>query len=84
MRNADREATVTSKGQVTIPVDMRRALGIVDGGPVMFTLGDGVLTLRSARKPSLGELLAGFDPEKHRHAADERVWDDAPCGKESL
>jgi AbrB family looped-hinge helix DNA binding protein len=79
-----REATVTSKGQVTIPVAMRRALGIADGGPVLFTLGDGILTLRSARKLSLGELLAGFDPARHRHGPDERVWDDQPLGKESL
>jgi len=82
--NATQEATVTSKGQVTIPIEMRRALGIADGGPVLFTLGDGVLTLRSTRKPSLGELLAGFDPAKHRHTPEERVWDDAPRGKESL
>jgi hypothetical protein len=51
---------------------------------VVFTLGDGMLTLRSARKPSLGELLAGFDPAKHRHGPDERLWDDSPLGKESL
>jgi AbrB family looped-hinge helix DNA binding protein len=78
------EATVTSKGQVTIPVEMRRALGIADGGPVVFTLGDGVLMLRSARKPTLTELLVGFDPDKHRHSPEERVWDDVPRGKESL
>jgi len=51
---------------------------------VVFTLGDGMLTLRSARKPSFGELLAGFDPAKHRHGPDERLWDDSPLGKESL
>jgi AbrB family looped-hinge helix DNA binding protein len=75
-------ATVTSKGQVTIPVEMRRALGIADGGPVEFTLDDNVLIVRSARKPTLTELLTGFDPAKHRHSADERPWDDAPLGRE--
>ncbi len=78
------QATVTSKGQVTIPVEVRRALGLADGGPVVFTSEDGVVTLRSARKPTLTELLAGFDPAKHRHTPDERVWDDAPRGKETL
>ena len=78
------EATVTSKGQVTIPVAVRRALGLADGGPVLFTEEHGIVTLRSARKPTLGELLAGFDPAKHRHSAEERVWDDQPQGKESL
>lgn len=77
-------ATVTSKGQVTIPVEVRRALGLADGGPVVFSNEDGVVTLRSARKPTLTELLAGFDPAKHRHAPEERVWDDAPRGKETL
>lgn len=79
-----RQATVTSKGQVTIPVDVRRALGLAEGGPVEFIYEDGVVTLRSAKKPTLTELLAGFDPEKHRHSAEERVWDDAPRGRETL
>jgi len=79
-----RQATVTSKGQVTIPVDIRRALGVAEGGPVEFTWEDGTVTLRAARKPTLTELLAGFDPEKHRHSADERPWDDAPRGEETL
>ena len=78
------EATVTSKGQVTIPVAVRRQLGLADGGPVVFTAEQGVVTLRSARKPTLDELLAEFDPAKHRHSAEERVWDDLPRGKESL
>jgi AbrB family looped-hinge helix DNA binding protein len=77
-------AIVTSKGQVNIPVEVRRALGLADGGPVLFSNENGVVTLRSARKPTLTELLAGFDPAKHRHTPEERVWDDAPRGKESL
>ncbi len=84
MPRVTRQATVTSKGQVTIPVEMRRALGIVEGGPVTFTLADGALVVRSARKPTLTELLAGFDPARHRHSPEERVWDDAARGKESL
>ncbi len=78
------QAKVTSKGQVTIPVEIRRALGVADGGPVEFASENGVVILRSARKPTLTELLAGFDPVKHRRGPEERVWDDAPRGKESL
>ncbi len=84
MPAARQQATVTSKGQVTIPVEMRRALGIVKGGPVLFSLEDGVITMRSARKVSLAELLAGFDPSKHRHSPEDRVWDDPPRGRETL
>lgn len=84
MTATHQQATVTSKGQVTIPVEMRRALGIVDGGPVRFTLEDGVVTVRSARKVTLADLLAGFDPAKHRHSGAEREWDDNPRGRETL
>ena len=81
---AAHRATVTSKGQVTIPVAVRRVLGLADGGPVEFAEEGGVVTLRSARKPTLSELLAGFDPARHRHTAEERVWDDEPRGNETL
>ncbi len=80
-----RSATVTTKGQVTIPLDVRRALGLKEGGgPVLFVVDNGVVTVSSAYQPSLTELLAGFDPEKHRHSAEERSWDDAPRGRETL
>lgn len=80
-----REATVTTKGQVTIPVDVRRALGLKpEGGPVVFIVSGDVVTVRSARKVTLEELMAGFDPEKHRYTAEERWWDDPPVGEEVL
>jgi len=81
----EREATVTTKGQVTIPVDVRRVLGLKpEGGPVVFVVNGGVVTVRSARKVTLEELMAGFDPEKHRYTPEERWWDDPPIGKEVL
>jgi len=81
----EREATVTTKGQVTIPVDVRRVLGLKpEGGPVVFVVHSGVVTVRSAYKPTLTELLAGFDPAKHRYTPEERKWDDAPRGRETL
>lgn len=81
----EREASVTTKGQVTIPVEVRKKLGLKEeGGPVVFTYKDGVVTIRSAYKTTLTELLASFDPAKHRHAAEERTWDDPPRGRESI
>lgn len=35
------EATITSKGQVTIPKEVRERLGVRPGGKVRFTLEDG-------------------------------------------
>ena len=51
---------------------------------VIFDTAGETVTLVSAKKPTLTELLAGFDPARHRHAADGRVWDDAPVGREKL
>jgi hypothetical protein len=45
---------------------------------LVFRSQDGVVTVASAKKPTLTELLAGFDPAKHRHEPEERVWDGAP------
>lgn len=80
----DQVGRVTSKGQVTIPVRVRRLLGIRDGDPVAFKVRGDTVILESARKPTLSELLAGFDPEKHRHGPAERPWDDAPIGRERI
>jgi AbrB family looped-hinge helix DNA binding protein len=38
--------TVTSKGQVTLPVGLRRQLGIEPGDRVMFDIQDGDLRVR--------------------------------------
>lgn len=40
---------VTRKGQVTIPADMRLALGIGEGDRVVFRLEDGAVTIAPAR-----------------------------------
>ncbi len=40
--------SVTSKGQVTIPVQIRRALGLKARDRVAFMLADGVATIRPA------------------------------------
>jgi len=41
-------ATVTSKGQVTLPVDVRRSLGIHAGDRLTFTLQGDYLVVRAA------------------------------------
>lgn len=52
-------------------------------GEVEMTVEGEALVIRPSRKkPKLSELLASFDPERHRQ--DERPWDDAPVGRETL
>ena len=40
------EATVSSKGQITLPAAMRARLGLVEGTKVKFVCGDKEATLR--------------------------------------
>lgn len=54
-------ATVTSKGQITVPADIREALGIGQGDGVVFELKAGYALFR--RQPSIGEALAHIAEE---------------------
>ena len=48
------EATVTTKGQVTIPADIRKALAIEAGAKVVFTqLDDGTTVMRAKTRSIL-------------------------------
>lgn len=45
-------ARVTSKGQLTIPVEVRRTLGVKSGDSLIFEVGDdGEVRVSVARKP---------------------------------
>jgi antitoxin PrlF len=39
-------ATITSKGQITIPVEVRRQMGLTEGEQVEFQVEAGVTTMR--------------------------------------
>jgi AbrB family looped-hinge helix DNA binding protein len=58
------EATVTSKGQVTIPATIRKAMGLTAGERVVFTqLDDGTIVFRAKRR-SIMELKGILKPPK--------------------
>lgn len=80
----ERSAKITSKGQITIPIEIRRALGVGEGDSVVFRSAGGAVTLIPMKKRTLSDLLAGFDPDRHRHEEQERPWDDAPKGRETI
>ena len=48
-------ATMTSKGQVTIPKEVREALDLHQGDPILFEERDGVVVLR--KRPRLDPTL---------------------------
>lgn len=74
------KATMTSKGQLTIPKDVRDRLGLKSGDRVVFDFQDGVVHLRVEHRRSLGELMGSLPAtrgyqgrEAEREAAREHV-----------
>ena len=44
------KSRISTKGQVTIPVDVRRALGLAPGMPVEFMVREGEAVMRKGRE----------------------------------
>jgi antitoxin PrlF len=78
------EATVTSKGQVTLPKALRKELGIDAGSRVRFTLGANGKALMEKVAYSLDDLWRMADSrekpkarmsfEEMDEAKDRRIW----------
>ena len=63
-------SNVTQKGQITVPSDIRRALGIRPGGKVRFTRkGHGVL-VEAVDEPAVDSLFGVLKMPKGRSVAD--------------
>jgi antitoxin PrlF len=45
-------ATITSKGQITIPVEVRRQMGLLEGEQVEFEVEAGITTMRRFKNDS--------------------------------
>ncbi|MBP6514253.1 MAG: type II toxin-antitoxin system PrlF family antitoxin [Steroidobacteraceae bacterium] len=60
------EAAVTSKGQITIPADIRKAMGLAEQDRVVFTvLMDGTTVMR-AKTRSAADLKGVLPRPAHR------------------
>jgi len=53
-------ATLTSKGQITLPKAIRQALGLITGGKVAFDLRDGDVVVTSAEAEHEDPAIAAF------------------------
>lgn len=60
------EATMTSKGQITIPSEIRTALGLEAGERVVFTRLDDGTTVMRAKTRSVMELKGMLKPARSR------------------
>ena len=59
-------AKVTSKGQITIPIAIRKALGLREGDKVLFVEKDGQIMLINSTMEALRTAQAAFEGEAAR------------------
>lgn len=59
-------AKVTSKGQVTIPIEIRKKLGIKDGDKVLFVEESGRIYMMNSSMDALREAQRAFTGEAER------------------
>ncbi len=52
------EATVTSKGQITIPREVRERLSLNQGDEVIFDIEDERISLRAQKKQKIADVFA--------------------------
>ncbi len=59
-------AKITSKGQVTIPIDIRRKLGVKEGDKILFVEEAGKVYILNASIEALRKAQAAFAGEAQR------------------
>ena len=59
MPNVRKEATITSKGQITVPRDIRRLLGVRPGDRLVFETAGEDITVRPSRSAGSFEKYRG-------------------------
>lgn len=60
MPNIHEQATLTSKGQITLPKAIRQALGVTAGAKVAFELRDGEVLVTRAESLHEDPAITGF------------------------
>ena len=59
-------AKVTSKGQITIPIDIRRKLGVKEGDKILFIEDQGRVIIMNSSMDALQKAQAAFAGEAER------------------
>lgn len=59
-------AKITSKGQITIPIDIRRKLGVKEGDKVLFVEDQGRIVMMNSSMEALRKAQAAFSGEAER------------------
>jgi AbrB family looped-hinge helix DNA binding protein len=56
--------SITTKGQITIPKEIRTSLDLKEGDRVIFVIEDGQATIRKASREKISEVLRKQKPWK--------------------
>ena len=59
-------AKITARGQITLPMHIRRKLGVREGDKVMFIEHQGRIVVANAAKIAFANLREGFEGEAER------------------
>jgi len=59
-------AKITSRGQITIPIDIRKKLGVREGDKVIFIEDQNRIIVANAAKIAFANLRTGFEGEAER------------------
>lgn len=59
-------AKITSKGQITIPIGIRKALGLKDGDKVIFFEQNGKINMENSSLIALRDIQQAFSGEAER------------------
>ena len=59
-------AKITSRGQVTIPIDIRKKLGVREGDKIVFIEDDNRIFVANAAKIAFANMRAAFAGEAER------------------
>ena len=59
-------AKITTKGQITIPIQIRRKLNLKDGDKVVFIEQDGKVVIENSTRVALAEIQEAFKGEAER------------------
>lgn len=59
-------AKITSKGQITIPIDIRRRLGVKEGDKILFIEEQGKIVMMNSSMEALRKAQAAFAGEAER------------------
>jgi len=59
-------AKITSRGQVTIPIDIRKKLGVKEGDKIVFVEDGNRIVVANAAKIAFADMRAAFAGESER------------------